>query len=67
MNKYASSTEIRQIVTDLDIDDSEFYIDLMVSSFYCLQLTFIFLLIFLRNGFLIDVRWNTKMNNIDIN
>ncbi|CAF5175806.1 unnamed protein product, partial [Rotaria magnacalcarata] len=29
MNKYASSMEIRQIVTQLYIDDSEFYIDLM--------------------------------------
>ncbi|CAF3048590.1 unnamed protein product [Rotaria socialis] len=34
MNKYASPMEIRQIVTQLDIDDSEFYIDLTEWFFY---------------------------------
>lgn len=34
MNKYAGSTEIREIVTYMNIFDSDFYIDLMVSVFY---------------------------------
>jgi hypothetical protein len=65
MNKYAGHKQIREIAKRWNINDFDFFIDLLVSiPFMCLDE--IYISSFYRIGFLIDIWLIRNLHNADI-